>query len=349
MSAAPHWPYRLDRRGNAIFVRPDAQWQADAARRPLGVYYRINRNSIVDLQAAIAEIGAVYVSADAHDGWDALARTESGPPPQRHSDLPTVAPITDKKSKGGHAFALVGYDDRGFVLQNSWGPTWGACGFAILPYDDWVVNGTDAWACALGVPVSLSSALTGESQHLVSARWRVPSGRSLTTLERATREPGNPADDPWPIDRPFNFSGYQPWATSAAYQHALVTGNNGELSATDFTREAADKPGLASDIVRTAPQTWFSSKRGKTLKLAIYAHGGLNSEEESIQRVRVLGPCFEANDIYPIFLIWKTGPGERRNNGVRPCILPPPGVALLHGPSAAHRIPRCCLSRHCPR
>ena len=40
---------------------------------------------------------------------------------------------------------------------------------------------------------------------------------------------------------------------------------------------------------------------------------------------------------------------EVDQHGVRPCLLPPPGVALLHGPSAAHRIPRCCLSRHCPR
>lgn len=47
-----------------------------------------------------------------------------------------------------------------------------------------------------------------------------------------------------------------------------------------------------------------------TVKLAIYAHGGLNSEEESIGRVRVLAPYFLANDIYPLFLTWRTGAAE---------------------------------------
>ena len=42
----------------------------------------------------------------------------------------------------------------------------------------------------------------------------------------------------------------------------------------------------------------------------IYAHGGLNSEDESIQRIRVLAPYAEANGIYPLFMTWKTGPVE---------------------------------------
>ena len=33
------------------------------------------------------------------------------------------------------------------MVQNSWGTAWGASGFAVLPYDDWIVNATDAWAC----------------------------------------------------------------------------------------------------------------------------------------------------------------------------------------------------------
>ncbi len=304
------WPYKLDRNGNPIFVRPNPNWESDAAQRPLGVYYRIDRESIVDLQSAISEIGAVYVSAGAHDGWDALAHARAKrKPPRRHSDLPTIPPVKEKKSIGGHAFALVGYNDRGFVVQNSWGTSWGASGFAVLPYDDWIVNGTDAWACALGVPVSLRSA-PGGARPVVSTRWRVTSGRSLTELDRNTRQPDNPADDPWPFDHPFEYKAYEPWTTDVAYQHTLVTGNNGELTATDFTREVADKEGLASEIVREAPQKWAAAQGGNTLKLAIYAHGGLNSEDESIKRIRILGPCFAANSVYPIFLTWKTGVGE---------------------------------------
>jgi len=309
--ASRAWPYKLDREGKAVFVGPTTGWELDAARRPLGVYYRVERESVVDVQSAIANIGAVYVSANAHDGWDSLNRRSSRKsPPTKHDDLPSIPPIKNKTSSGGHSFALVGYNDRGFVVQNSWGRTWGASGFAVLPYDDWITNSTDAWACGLGVPVSVLDTEKGIAQPLVSTRWRVGGGKSLTKLDRAAREPANPPNDPWPIDHHFNFKEYEPWSTADAYQHTLVTGNNGELSATDFTRDAADKEGIADEIVRLEPEKWFASTNDSVLKVVIYAHGGLNGEEESIKRIRVLGPCFQANGVYPIFITWKTGAGE---------------------------------------
>jgi hypothetical protein len=306
----PMWPYELNDKGDPVFVRPQDGWDLDAARRPLGVYYRVSRDSVVDIQAAIFNIGAVYVSANAHDGWDALLRDKPSAAPKRHDDLPSIGPIRSKKSSGGHAFALVGFNDRGFIVQNSWNTVWGACGFAVLPYEDWVANATDVWACALGVPLALRDARSQRTQPLVSSRSRVGSGRSLTTLQRDARDPDNPANDPWPIDHHFNFKAYQPWTTDVAYAHTLVTGNDGELVAVDFTRDAADTAGLAEEVVRTRPQAWLARQGGKVLKLAVYAHGGLNSEDDSIKRIRVLGPCFDANGIYPLFLTWKTGPGE---------------------------------------
>jgi hypothetical protein len=45
-------------------------------------------------------------------------------------------------------------------------------------------------------------------------------------------------------------------------------------------------------------------------KLVVYAHGGLNDEENAIKRVRRLGPWFEVNDIYPLFIVWRTGLAE---------------------------------------
>ena len=41
---------------------------------PLGAYYRIDGKSIVDMQSAIFETHAVYVSADVHDGWDRVKK-----------------------------------------------------------------------------------------------------------------------------------------------------------------------------------------------------------------------------------------------------------------------------------
>jgi hypothetical protein len=303
------WPYPLAPDERPIFTRPENGWNIDATKRPLGVYYRVDRESVVDLQAAIANIGAVYVSANVHDGWDALLSKKAIRPPKRHADLPVIPAPKKPKDLGGHSFAIVGYNERGFVVQNSWGRLWGASGFGILPYDDWIEHATDAWACALGVAVLLPN-LEGRMHPLVASQWRVASGRSLTTIDRTARDPANPPEDPWPIDHRFDCKEYQPWSTHNAYLHTLVSGNDGRLVVSDLTRASSDVVGCAKDIVIDEPLRWFKRQGGSILKLAVYAHGGLNGEEESIKRIRVLAPYFEANGIYPIFLTWKTGVGE---------------------------------------
>lgn len=296
------WPYPFDREGNAVFVRPREGWEADSVTRPLGVYYRVDRASVVDLQAAVAEIGAIYVSAKVHDGWDALTRSRVTAPPRRHADIPLIPPPENPRRTGGHAFAIVGYDARGFVVQNSWGRRWGAGGFGVLGYEDWTRNATDAWTCALGVPVVVGK------DRLTATRWPGRTGWSLSSFARATRSADNPPDDPWPVDHRFDTKAYQPLSTSGAYERALVTGNDGRICVRDLTRQgAADAEAYADEILVTKPLEWFSSQSGARAKLAIYAHGGLNSEEESIARIRVLAPYFLANGVYPVFLTWRTG------------------------------------------
>jgi hypothetical protein len=295
------WPYRT-KDGDVRLLLPRQGWDGDAVRRPLGVYYRIDKKSVVDMQAAIREIGAIYVSARVHDGWDRVERKGT---PRSHDDLPVIPPIADRKNVGGHAFALVGYNEKGFIAQNSWGETWGAGGFAVMPYSDWVAYGTDAWACALGVPQA--EAL---QQHRIEAlRWPSRSGRSLGFFDLSVRNPDNPPDDPWPIDRDFDHKPYQPWSTAQAYSHTLVTGNDGAVCITDLTAGVnGDVAKFVDGIALARPLAWLKAQA--TPRIAIYAHGGLNSEEASIDRIRVMAPYFQANGIYPLFLAWRTGPGE---------------------------------------
>ena len=206
-------------------LQPNAGWEQDATSRPLGVYYRVERSSIVDLQAALNNIGAVYVSANAHDGWDSLLRKRRAAMPTSHASLPIIPRMTDPKSKGGHAFALVGYNKHGFVVQNSWGELWGARGFARA-----ALRGLDQQRHRC-VGLCARRPRRGVQSRLGLSRFRVPAGRALDTRARTPQNPNNPADDPWPIDHPYQTPAYQPWSTAKAYQHTLVSGNDGVLLA----------------------------------------------------------------------------------------------------------------------
>jgi len=74
------WPYAA---GSDTLPKPGCE--SDAIERTLGVYYRIDLHTIADLQAAIQEVGAIYVSSYTHKGWDAV--TTSATPPCSHSSV----------------------------------------------------------------------------------------------------------------------------------------------------------------------------------------------------------------------------------------------------------------------
>jgi hypothetical protein len=114
----------------------------DAGARPLGAYFRVNHRDVVGMHAAITEVGILYATGQVHAGWDQIDPSSG--------EIPL-----DSDIQGGHAFAIVAYDERGFWIQNSWGGDWGFSGFAHISYDDWLKNGTDVWVARLGVPVQL--------------------------------------------------------------------------------------------------------------------------------------------------------------------------------------------------
>jgi hypothetical protein len=252
--------------------RPDPRWAADAAERPLGAYYRIDRSAIGDLHAAIREVGAVYVSATVHSGWRL----------GRHSELPRIAWFR-RPLEGGHAFALVGYERRGFVVQNSWSEGWGYRGFAILGYDDWLANGMDAWVAVTGAPISKSDAVEPAP---------VAVGRPLQL--RAGLAGRRPAlDDPR-------------WDEVRARRHTLVVGNDGRsLRRQPDAATSVDEIDLLFRRLPAAGLAELSSR-----KLLLYAHGGLNREEAAVRRAQVLGPVMLRNGVWPIFFAWRSGFGE---------------------------------------
>ena len=40
---------------------------------------------------------------------------------------------------GGHAISIVGYNEEGFIIRNSWGKGYGSEGYSVMPYDDFGV------------------------------------------------------------------------------------------------------------------------------------------------------------------------------------------------------------------
>ena len=132
------WPYVTGQAGSLTVKRA-----MQARQISLGAYYRL-RPQIVDYHAALNEVGAVYCSATVHAGWPAPAARGTG-----RRRIAVIEPSADEI--GGHAFALVGYDDEGFWVQNSWGPGWGVKGVALWRYEDWLQNVSDGWVVQLAL------------------------------------------------------------------------------------------------------------------------------------------------------------------------------------------------------
>ena len=115
----------------------------DALRRPLGGYYRVNHKDIVAMHSALVEAEVLYATCLVHTGWDDVG--------------PDGRIVLSRDVQGGHAFAIVAYDENGFWIQNSWADDWGADGFAQISYDDWLLHGTDVWVARLGAPMVLTT------------------------------------------------------------------------------------------------------------------------------------------------------------------------------------------------
>lgn len=248
-------PYVPKQQGWALTVD-----MAKAARAVgLGAYYRL-RPEILDYHAALNEVGSIIVSAQTHSGWSS---------PKKGVIAKT------SMHQGGHAFAIVGYDAKGFLIQNSWGPDWG--GFADRPgiahwsYADWAENIIDAWVLRLSVPTPDAFNLT----HMA--------------LRTGATEPGEAAMRPTP--RRQDIVGH--------FLHI----DDGRLVETG-------RYGTSMDTVQETAR--LIKERGdadapKYRHLMVYAHGGLNDTGASARRIAAMRDIFKRNGIYPLHIMWETG------------------------------------------
>jgi hypothetical protein len=215
---------------------------ADALRRPLGAYYRVNHKDLVAMHAAIAEVGVLFATSNVHQGWSEPGRAG-------------VIQFS-QELLGAHAFAIVGYDTKGFWIQNSWGDGWGYNGFACITYDDWLQNSTDVWAARLGAPIELmrstSTAMAHSASAGQSAAYSYPDLRPhIISLGnngefKAGGNYGTSAEEVSEL-----FKKELPAAIeSTGYKHILLYAHGGLVSETSAVQRLADyrSPMLASGI-----------------------------------------------------------------------------------------------------
>ena len=101
------------------------------SRLKIAAYSRLS--SIVEIKQAIAAYGDAWIGSPWANSWFEPGSDGTLPP----ADQPA----------GGHAYKFVGYDDtRGaFLLQNSWGSSWGLLGHAWMPYSYVLLTDTTEW------------------------------------------------------------------------------------------------------------------------------------------------------------------------------------------------------------
>lgn len=232
----------------------------EARNISLGAYFRLN-HEINDYHSAINEAGALVASAKIHDGWRA----------------PTEGAIQRRsRFQGRHAFAIVGYNSDGFLVQNSWGAGWGGFeglpGVALWSYEDWFENVEDAWVLRLAV----------SSPRAFDVKFARNHARS--------RKPGATTASPKP--RRQDILGH--------YLHiddgALVT--RGRYAQTlDSIRTTA---GLLE-------KGGYDPRSDPYKHLLIFTHGALSDRFAVAARIKAWHRVFKGTGIYPLHIMWETG------------------------------------------
>ena len=116
------WPYNVNR----FAVRPTQTAYVNALTRKAVGYQKCANFAAV--KAALAQGYPVVIGFDVYESFesDAVAATGQMTYPNKNTE----------QLLGGHAVALVGYNDSTgkFIARNSWGTGWGDSGYFYMPY-----------------------------------------------------------------------------------------------------------------------------------------------------------------------------------------------------------------------
>lgn len=121
-----------------IGVVPESMYPYGTTMPPKKKHYEEAERHRIDLYAktetvdgakkALIDTGALYLSLPLY---------------RSHTGLTFWRPTDIAETPSGHAVAIVGYNQEGFIIRNSWGDGWGDNGHCIFPYEDWPLH----WEC----------------------------------------------------------------------------------------------------------------------------------------------------------------------------------------------------------
>lgn len=252
----------------------EGDWWLDAVTRPLGAYFRVQTDMIPDLHSGLAEAGVLYASALTHAGWDALHHAAPTPTPTTADAIPVVE-AREGQPDAGHAFAIVGYTERGFLIHNSWGDRWGAGGFAILSYGDWRQNAMDCWVAQIGV---------------VTDEHRAVSDAPTLRVDASTQQ--------------VQLSSNPQLASHEISPFVVTVDAEGRFCTRGRFRTNADDVDLLIDEhLPRACERWGCTDG---VDVAVVAHDGLTGEDGALGRALHWIPTLYSAGIFPIFLLWET-------------------------------------------
>ncbi len=121
------YEYRPDENARA----PSVDLLGTAARYRIANYAQITDSD--ELKHALNQSGVCWIAFPVYKHRPEFWRknTENG---------------ADEKPEGGHALAVVGYNEKGFIIRNSWGARWNGDGHVVYPYSDWGAH-WEIWSC----------------------------------------------------------------------------------------------------------------------------------------------------------------------------------------------------------
>ena len=263
------WPHTL--KGPENFRQ---EMEDDARLTPGGAFYRVMHRQVRDMHAALHEAGILYATLMVHRGWFNLGKQEVKVAYESHGNFRERSfPVIRRQgpADSGHAIAIVGYTHQGFIIQNSWGKGWGKDGFALLPYEDYMLHACDVWVAQLGVPVEMNLWVDEDASDTTAGIQRASRAIPLNEIR------------PYVVD----------------------IGNDGKLSMSgEYWTTEEDLRRMFTGTIPQATAGWAKKR------VLLYLHGGLNDESSVARRVVGFRDIMLANQIYPLHIMWETGSME---------------------------------------